>query len=310
MAAESREPTRTRPRIAMAPPATASTCPVLPEAVDIFDTTLRDGSQQEGLSLTVDDKLRVAEQLDHLGVAFIEGGLAGRQPQGRGVLRPGPGRAAAVDRHPGGLRLDPARRGARRGRRGAAPPGEGQHRGGVHRGQGVGAARHRGPAHHARRGRGDGGRARWPSCATTTSGCSSTPSTSSTATATTPSSRLRVLRAAEEAGAEALVLCDTNGGTLPHDVERIVAGIVADFECQVGVHFHNDSGCAVANSIAGGPGRGDPRPGVRQRLRRAHRQRRSLGGDPQPVAEAATSAPSRPTASSASRRSRTTSPSS
>src|SRR5580693_2445427 len=51
--------------------------PVLPEAVDIFDTTLRDGSQQEGLSLTVDDKLRVAEQLDHLGVAFIEGGWPG-----------------------------------------------------------------------------------------------------------------------------------------------------------------------------------------------------------------------------------------
>src|SRR2546429_2934415 len=49
----------------------------LPEAVEIYDTTLRDGSQQEGLSLTVDDKLRVAEQLDHLGVAFIEGGWPG-----------------------------------------------------------------------------------------------------------------------------------------------------------------------------------------------------------------------------------------
>src|SRR6202035_1104808 len=47
--------------------------PDLPEAVDIFDTILRDGSQQEGLSLTVDDKLRVAEQLDHLGVTYIEG---------------------------------------------------------------------------------------------------------------------------------------------------------------------------------------------------------------------------------------------
>jgi len=65
-----------------------------------------------------------------------------------------------------------------------------------------------------------------------------------------PDFSLRVLRAAEEAGVEALVLCDTNGGAMPHDVERIVAGIVSDFECQVGVHFHNDSGCAVANSIA------------------------------------------------------------
>ena len=49
----------------------------LPESVDIYDTTLRDGSQQEGLSLTVDDKLRVAEQLDHLGVQYIEGGWPG-----------------------------------------------------------------------------------------------------------------------------------------------------------------------------------------------------------------------------------------
>ena len=178
------------------------------------------------------------------------GRLARRQPQGRGVLRPGPGRAPPVHGHPGGLRVDPTRRRAGRGRRGAAPPGEGQHRGRLHRGQGVQDARHRGAAHHARRGRGHGGRLGASSCATTTSGCSSTPSTSSTAIRDNPDFSLRVLRAAEEAGAEAIVLCDTNGGTLPHDVERIVAGVVADFECQVGVHFHNDSGCAVANSIA------------------------------------------------------------
>src|SRR5437763_824639 len=50
-------------------------------SVDIYDTTLRDGSQQEGLSLTVDDKLRVAAQLDHLGVAYIEGGWPGANPK-------------------------------------------------------------------------------------------------------------------------------------------------------------------------------------------------------------------------------------
>ncbi len=53
----------------------------VPLSVDIFDTTLRDGSQQEGLSLTVDDKIRVAEQLDHLGVAYIEGGWPGANPK-------------------------------------------------------------------------------------------------------------------------------------------------------------------------------------------------------------------------------------
>jgi len=47
----------------------------------MYDTTLRDGSQQEGISLTVDDKLRVAEQLDHLGVSYIEGGWPGANPK-------------------------------------------------------------------------------------------------------------------------------------------------------------------------------------------------------------------------------------
>ena len=49
--------------------------------VEIFDTTLRDGSQREGLSLTVEDKLRIAEQLDHLGVGYIEGGWPGANPK-------------------------------------------------------------------------------------------------------------------------------------------------------------------------------------------------------------------------------------
>ncbi len=52
-----------------------------PAAVDIYDTTLRDGSQQAGISLTVDDKLRVARQLDSLGVAYIEGGWPGANPK-------------------------------------------------------------------------------------------------------------------------------------------------------------------------------------------------------------------------------------
>jgi len=45
--------------------------------LEIYDTTLRDGSQQEGISLTVNDKLRIAGLLDDLGVAFIEGGWPG-----------------------------------------------------------------------------------------------------------------------------------------------------------------------------------------------------------------------------------------
>src|SRR5207237_10065308 len=53
----------------------------VPDAVEIYDTTLRDGAQLEGISLTVDDKLHIAEQLDWLGVHFIEGGWPGANPK-------------------------------------------------------------------------------------------------------------------------------------------------------------------------------------------------------------------------------------
>ena len=62
-----------------------------PDSVEVFDTTLRDGSQFEGISLTVEDKLRVAEQLDWLGVDWIEGGYPQANPKDAEFFR----RAAA-----------------------------------------------------------------------------------------------------------------------------------------------------------------------------------------------------------------------
>ena len=64
-----------------------------------------------------------------------------------------------------------------------------------------------------------------------------------------PDFALRVLAAAEEAGADALVLCDTNGGSLPDDVGQAVADVRARTSAQLGIHCHNDAGCAVANSL-------------------------------------------------------------
>jgi 2-isopropylmalate synthase len=61
----------------------------------------------------------------------------------------------------------------------------------------------------------------------------------------------RVIRAAQEEGADAIVLCDTNGGTLPHEVEAILAEVAPMVSVQIGVHFHNDGGCGVANTLAG-----------------------------------------------------------
>src|SRR5476649_979301 len=53
----------------------------VPTRVEIYDTTLRDGSQLEGISLTVEDKLLIAEQLDWLGVDYIEAGYPGANPK-------------------------------------------------------------------------------------------------------------------------------------------------------------------------------------------------------------------------------------
>ena len=49
--------------------------------IEVYDTTLRDGTQREGISLSCDDKLRIARRLDELGVAFIEGGWPGSNPK-------------------------------------------------------------------------------------------------------------------------------------------------------------------------------------------------------------------------------------
>src|SRR6202044_3268703 len=223
--------------------------PELPEAVNIFDTTLRDGSQQEGLSLTVDDKLRGAEQLDHLGVAFIEGGWPGANPKDEEFFA----------RAPAELRLSTATLvafGSTR-RAGVRPEDDEVLRHLVKANTEAVCIVAKASEMHVTE-----------ALRTTLDEAVLMASESVTflrenglrvffdaehffdGYRDNPEFSLRVLRAAEEAGVEALVLCDTNGGAMPHDVERIVAGIVSDFECQVGIHFHNDSGCAVANSIA------------------------------------------------------------
>ena len=70
-----------------------------------------------------------------------------------------------------------------------------------------------------------------------------------------PEFALRVLEAAATEGADCVVLCDTNGGSLPHEVQRITGEVVSYLEgVKVGIHTQHDSGCAVANSVAAVPG--------------------------------------------------------
>jgi 2-isopropylmalate synthase len=64
-----------------------------------------------------------------------------------------------------------------------------------------------------------------------------------------PKYALKCLLAAQDAGTDCLVLCDTNGGTLPDDLKRIINEIKKDVRIPLGIHAHNDSECAVANSV-------------------------------------------------------------
>ena len=222
----------------------------LPDAIDIYDTTLRDGSQQEGISLTVDDKLHVAEQLDHLGVAYIEGGWPGANPKDEEFFA----RAAKE------LQLETATLVAFGStcRAGAKASGDETLRHLVEAGTEVVCIVAKASDLHvteALRTTLDEAiamaadsvaylRSAGPAASF------STPSTSSTATGAMPASPSPSSRPAEQAGAEVLVLCDTNGGTLPDEVERIVADVRARSSVTIGGHFHNDGGCAVANSLA------------------------------------------------------------
>lgn len=222
--------------------------PELPDAVDIYDTTLRDGSQQEGLSLTVDDKLRVAEQLDHLGVAYIEGGWPGANPKDEAFFRLAPSElrlhtatlvAFGSTRRPGSkvAEDETLRHLLQAGTEAACIVAKSwdYHVTEALRTDLDEAVRMAGEsvAHLVDHGLRvffdaehffDGYRAN-------------------------PAFAMRVLKAAEDAGAEALVLCDTNGGTLPDQVERVLREVVPATIADIGVHFHNDSGCGVANAL-------------------------------------------------------------
>jgi 2-isopropylmalate synthase len=217
--------------------------------VEIYDTTLRDGSQQVGLDLTVADKLRVATALDALGVDVVEGGWPGSNPKDaeffarvgeldlkhaklaafgatrlprRGV-DDDPNLAALLDAHTPivtlvgkawTLHVDEALRTTREENLAMVADSVAYM---VAAGRRVVFdAEHFFDGYRADRGY-----------------------------------ALAVLDAAIAAGADTLALCDTNGGTLPDDAARVVAETTASVgsNIRVGVHFHNDSACAVANSV-------------------------------------------------------------
>ena len=234
----------------MSTPESADRSVVLPAAVEIYDTTLRDGAQLEGISLTVADKLHIAEQLDRLGVHYIEGGWPGANPKDEEFFARARSELAlersqlvafgSTRRVNGDAAEDPTLANLLAaetdvvcivGKASAYHVTEALRtsldEGVAMVADSVTYLKSRGrkvffDAEHFFDGYRDD-----------------------------PEFSLRVLRGAAEAGADCLVLCDTNGGSLPDQVEAMVRAVVDAVDCAVGVHLHNDTGCGVANALAG-----------------------------------------------------------
>jgi len=213
-----------------------------------FDTTLRDGTQGEAVSFTVEDKLLIAQKLDELGIDYIEGGWPGSNPRDQeffaraSELRLGHARLTAfgstrfaknrVDRDPNVRALIEARTPA------VAVFGKTWD-------------------FHARRALGiteeenlkliaetvqylkDHGREVIFDAEHFFDGYNANPDFA-----------LRCLETAKQAGADVLCLCDTNGGTVTSRLAEVVAEVRRRFDGPLGIHCHNDSDLAVANTLA------------------------------------------------------------
>jgi 2-isopropylmalate synthase len=223
-----------------------------PERVEVFDTTLRDGTQLEGISVTVDDKLRIAEQLDHLGVHYIEGGWPGANPKDTEFFERAPTELSlhtstlvafgSTRRPKGKVDDDPTLRNLVKANTSAVCiVGKCWD---YHVTEALKVSLDEGVAmvrdsveflHHA-------GLKVLLDAEHFFDGYKHNPEFS-----------LRVLEAAATAGADRLVLCETNGGCLPSEVEQIVSEVYDYFggDVGIGVHTHDDTGCGVANALAG-----------------------------------------------------------
>ena len=222
----------------------------LPKTVEIYDTTLRDGAQLEGISLTVDDKLRIAEQLDNLGVHYIEGGWPGANPKdvefferAQKELSLKQSRLVAFGstrRVNGNAESDPTLANlVSAGTSTVCIVGKSWD---YHVTEALRTSLDEGVAMVADSIKflKDQGLEVFFDAEHFFDGYKANPEFA-----------LRVLQGASDAGADCLVLCDTNGGSLPFQIEETVSEVVSQLGTSIGVHLHNDTGCGVANAMAG-----------------------------------------------------------
>ncbi|HLP91795.1 MAG TPA: citramalate synthase [Nostocaceae cyanobacterium] len=217
--------------------------------IRLYDTTLRDGTQREGLSLSIEDKLRIAHRLDQLGIPFIEGGWPGANPkdvQFFWQLQENPLKQAEIvpfcsTRRPHVIAADEPMLQAilAAGTRWVTIFGKSWD---LHVTEGLKTSLEENLgmirdtiAYLCSQGRRviydaehwfDGYKQN-------------------------PDYALQTLATAVKSGAEWIVLCDTNGGSLPQEITQIIQAVNAELSIsQIGIHTHNDCDLAVANALA------------------------------------------------------------
>jgi len=220
-----------------------------PQTLHVYDTTLRDGTQQEGLSLSVADKLAVARHLDTLGVGYLEGGWPGSNPKDAEFfaraktelsLRTATLSAFGSTRRAGVVAADDPQVAALREAETSVvclvAKSDLRHVERALRTTGrENLAMVRDTVAHLRA----EGRRVFLDAEHFFDGYTAAPDYA-----------LEVVHAAAEAGAEVVVLCDTNGGMLPARLAGVVSKVLGASGARLGIHCHNDTACAVANTLA------------------------------------------------------------
>ncbi len=217
-------------------------------AIELFDTTLRDGTQGEHVTMSVRDKVRIAQRLDAFGIDVIEGGWPGSNPKDHAFFESARTRRWS---HADICAFGSTRRSDR------TVEDDPNIKAMLAAGTGTVSLFGKSWTLHVERALGvtrdqnldmifssiaylrSKGRRVIYDAEHFFDGCKAD---KEYAHAT--------LQAAAEAGADVLALCDTNGGTLPSDILAMVSDVCAAFDGVIGIHAHNDSGCGVANTLA------------------------------------------------------------
>ncbi len=216
--------------------------------VKLYDTTLRDGAQTEGISYSVSDKVRIAEKLDHLGIRYIEGGWPGSNPKDMAFFK-------AAKRMKLNNAIIVAFGATRRANTTVAK--DTNVRGLLEAGTKIITIFGKSWDLHVK----DVFRVpleeNLKMISDTVSYLKSKDKTVFydaehffDGYKNNPEYAVKTVFAAVDAGAECVILCDTNGGTITSEFVEIVKEVGAKLNCSLGVHCHNDCDMAVANSVA------------------------------------------------------------